>query len=200
MIAFLEGKTAGAEENRLYLDVNGVGYEIFMPARSLARLDPNGQDVLIYTCLSVREDAVQLFGFLSRDDKYVFQLLLGVSGIGPKAALNILSTLSADELRFAVFSDDIKTLVTVPGLGKKTAQKLVLELKDRLNLEDTLDHGDGDQPVPAAEDSSRREAIEALRALGYSGTEAVHAVNRIPNIESLSVEEILRLALREIGV
>ena len=198
MIAFLEGTTAGADENRLFLNVNGVGFEIYMPARSLSRIDANGSQVKIYTYMAVREDAMQLFGFLNRDDKKVFQLLLGVSGIGPKGALSVLSTLSADDLRFAVLSEDVKAISAVPGLGKKTAQKLILELKDKLDLADTLTPKEENAEV-MPDESGRREAIEALKALGYSASESMRAVNRVKDADSLSVEEILKLALREMG-
>ncbi len=198
MIAFLEGTTVGADENRLFLNVNGVGFEIYMPARSLSRLDVNGSQVKIYTYMAVREDAMQLFGFLSRDDKKVFQLLLGVSGIGPKGALSVLSMLSADDLRFAVLSEDVKAISAVPGLGKKTAQKLILELKDKFDLADTLSAKEESTEV-MPDESGRREAVEALKALGYSASESMRAVNRVKDADTLSVEEILKVALREMG-
>lgn len=198
MIAFLEGTTVGADENRLFLNVNGVGFEIYMPARSLSRLDVNGSQVKIYTYMAVREDAMQLFGFLSRDDKKVFQLLLGVSGIGPKGALSVLSILSADDLRFAVLSEDVKAISAVPGLGKKTAQKLILELKDKFDLADTLSAKEESTEV-MPDESGRREAVEALKALGYSASESMRAVNRVKDADTLSVEEILKVALREMG-
>lgn len=198
MIAFLEGTTVGADENRLFLNVNGVGFEIYMPARSLSRLDVNGSQVKIYTYMAVREDAMQLFGFLSRDDKKVFQLLLGVSGIGPKGALSVLSMLSADDLRFAVLSEDVKAISAVPGLGKKTAQKLILELKDKFDLADTLSAKEESTEV-MPDESGRREAVEALKALGYSASESMRAINRVKDADTLSVEEILKVALREMG-
>src|SRR5699024_1840950 len=116
-------------ESRLVLDVNDVGFQISITSRDAARMPSVGHQVLLYTYLSVREDAMQLFGFLSEDDLEIYRLLIGVSGIGPKAGLGILSVLSADDLRFAVLADDAKAIARAPGVGNKTAQKLILELK-----------------------------------------------------------------------
>ena len=122
------------------LNMNGVGYGIYMPQQALSLLPPMGQQVKIHTYLNIREDAMQLFGFLTKEDLNVFRLLIGVNGIGPKAGLNILSCLSPDELRFAVLSGDAKAISATPGIGKKTAEKLIVELKDKLNIEDVLEH------------------------------------------------------------
>ena len=124
MIAYLKGEVVEIEEEKLILECGNIGYNIFMPASALDGTLRPGQEVKIHTHLHVREDAMQLYGFLTRDDLKMFRMLLGVSGIGPKAALGILSGLSADELRFAVLSDDVKTISRAPGVGKKTAQKM----------------------------------------------------------------------------
>ena len=137
MIAYIKGHVAATGEEKLVLEAGNMGYNILMPVSSLESLH-KGQEVKIYTHLNVREDAMQLFGFLTEDDLETFRLLLGVNGIGPKAALGILSGLSADELRFAILADDVKTLSKAPGIGKKTAQKLILELKDKISLEDAF--------------------------------------------------------------
>ena len=123
MIAYIKGELVILEEDRVIVDVGGVGYGIYMPGRAMSALPPIGSEVLIHTYLNVKEDAMQLYGFLSRDDMKVFTLLLSVNGVGPRAALGILSGITADELRFAVLSDDVKTLSKAPGIGKKTAQK-----------------------------------------------------------------------------
>ena len=143
---------------------------------------------------------MQLYGFLTKDDLQIFRLLLGVNGIGPKAALGILAALSADELRFAVLSDDVKTISRAPGIGKKTAQKLILELKDKLKLEDAfeakLSHVEADAEVSSFD--GNKEAVEALVALGYSSTEALRAVRKVTDVSPDDVEGILKAALKNL--
>ena len=139
MIAYLKGEVAAVGENRLVLEVNKIGYQILISGRDAADMPPVGEEVTIHTYLNVREDAMQLFGFLSEDDLEIYKLLISVNGIGPKAGLGILSTLSADDLRFAVLSDDVKAITKAPGIGAKTAQKLILELKDKLSLEEAFE-------------------------------------------------------------
>ena len=145
---------------------------------------------------------MQLYGFLSRDDLQVFRLLLGVNGIGPKAALGILAGLTADELRFAVLSDDVKTLSRAPGIGKKTAQKLILELKDKLNAEEAFElklaHVQEEVGSETAAADGSREAVEALVALGYSSTQALQAVRKVSGIPADDVEGILKAALKNL--
>ena len=140
MISYIRGELAAVEEQKAIVDVGGIGFGIFMSNQALALLPQPGNEVKIYTYFSVREDAMQLFGFLTRDDLEIFRLVIGVSGIGPKGGLNILSAMSPDELRFAVMSGDAKAISTAPGIGKKTAEKLIVELKDKINIEDVLDH------------------------------------------------------------
>ncbi|HCI83585.1 MAG TPA: Holliday junction branch migration protein RuvA, partial [Lachnospiraceae bacterium] len=138
MISYLKGELAGAGEGIAVVDVGGMGFRVFITDRDQADLPAVGEPVQLYTYLSVREDAIWLYGFLSEEDRQVFRQLLTVSGVGPKAALGILSALSANDLRFAVFSDDVKAISKAPGVGLKTAKKLILELKDRLKLEDAI--------------------------------------------------------------
>ena len=146
---------------------------------------------------------MQLFGFLSKDDLQMFRLLLGVNGIGPKAALGVLAGLTADELRFAVLSDDAKTISKAPGIGKKTAQKLILELKDKLKLEDAFEKKLAHEQEAAAISGTnildaRKEAVEALVALGYSSTDALRAVRKVTDVPPDDVEAILKAALKNL--
>ena len=141
MISYIRGTLAEIEEDRILVDVGGIGYGIYMPGESITRLPAVGTEIKIHTYLNVREDAMQLFGFLTKDDLRVFRLVIGVSGIGPKGGLNILSCLSPDDLRFAVMAGDAKAISKAPGIGKKTAEKLIIELKDKLSIEDTLSSG-----------------------------------------------------------
>ena len=198
MISYIRGELAVIEENRIIVDVGGVGYGIFMPGQSLRYLPAVGNEVKIHTYLHVKEDMMQLFGFLTRDDMEVFKLIIGVSGIGPKGGLSILSRLSADELRFAVFSGDAKAISAAPGVGKKTAEKLILELKDKLKLEDVLEHEE-DTALPTAVQSDmgiQSDAVQALTALGYGSTEALKAVKKVMITEDMQVEEVLKQALK----
>lgn len=201
MISYVRGELAAVEADKAVVDVGGVGYAVFMPQQSLALLPPAGSEVKIYTYLNVREDAMQLFGFLTRDDLEIFRLVIGVSGIGPKGGLNILSCLSPDELRFAVMSGDAKAISAAPGIGRKTAEKLIVELKDKLKIEDVLEHsahgGDGPDTVSgAASDSGMQaEAVQALVALGYGSPESMRAVKRT-SPECATVEDILKEALK----
>lgn len=204
MIAYLKGEVVEIEEDKLILECGTIGYNISMPASALDGTLRPGQEVKIHTHLHVREDAMQLYGFLTRDDLKMFRMLLGVSGIGPKAALGILSGLSADELRFAVLSDDVKTISRAPGVGKKTAQKMILELKDKLDLQEAFDTKtmhvqDASQAETRDLADARKEAVQALTALGYSGSEALRAVKQVDMSPDMNVEEILKQALKKMN-
>lgn len=198
MIAFIKGTMIRAEENSVIIENNGIGYRVFACGRDISRI-VNGSEVFLHTYMNVREDAMQLFGFLSAEDLEVFRLLLGVNGIGPKAALGVLSGMTANDLRFAVLSDDIKTLSTAPGIGKKTAQKLILELKDKFSLQDAFEEKLAlTEAAGTAADSNQEEAIQALMALGYSGSDALKAV-RAAAADNMSTEDILKAALKRMS-
>ena len=193
MISFIRGTVADLTENSAIIESNCIGFEINMTGNALAQLHI-GQ---------VREDAMVLYGFFNKDDLQVFKLLLGVNGVGPKAALGVLAGITADELRFAVLSDDVKTLSKAPGIGKKTAQKLILELKDKLSLEEAFEQKLANEQVQATTAAAgagmtdaRQEAVEALVALGYSSTDALRAVRKVTDVEPTDVEGILKAALK----
>ena len=157
------------------------------------------RSVKLHTYLNVKEEAMQLYGFLTRDDLSVFRQLIGVNGIGPKGGLGILSALSPDDLRFAVLANDVKAICAAPGIGKKTAEKLILELRDKLKLEDALDHIASDSEASVGMESYsqiRSEAVQALVALGYGSTEALRAVKKVEVEEAMEVEDVLKLALK----
>lgn len=202
MISYVRGELAEVWEGMAVVDVNGIGCRVFITDRDAQKLPPIGEPVKLYTYMSVREDAIWLYGFLSEDDRQVFRQLLMVSGVGPKAALGILSAMSANDLRFAVFSDDVKTISKAPGIGAKTARKLILELKDRLKLEDSLDQtaGLGEEAAATAAGIDVSEAVEALVALGYSNAEALRAVKQIKVTSGMKTEDILGEALKVIGL
>ena len=161
----------------------------------------NGKEVKINTHLHVKEDLMQLYGFLTRDELRVFRLLIGVSGIGPKGGLGILSALGPDDLRFAVASNDVKAIQAAPGIGKKTAEKLILELKDKFDLQEAFEQKlAGNQAAAAVrqagEPDAFQDAVQALTALGYSGTEALQAVKKVEITEGMDSEAVLKAALK----
>ena len=200
MIAFVRGTAVDMTENSVIVEAGGIGYEIYMTGTDLSQIHM-GEEVKIHTYFNVREDAMQLYGFRSKDDLQMFKLLLGVNGVGPKAAVGVLAGITADELRFAILSDDVKTLSKAPGIGKKTAQKLILELKDKLKLEDAFElklvHEQEKAVAGLGEISDgRQEAVEALVALGYSSTDALRAVRKVTDVAPDDVEGLLKAALK----
>lgn len=201
MYAYIKGTIADITEDALVLECGHIGYNIRIPLSVAQRLPGIGSSVKIYTYTSVREDAINLFGFLSKDDLEIYKKLIAVNGIGPKGALSILSAMSADDLRFAVISGDVKAISQAPGVGKKSAERIILELKDKIQLA----HGpSGSDSVPAvgtaAVMDARNEAIEALTALGYTPMEALKAVERLDITEDMDPGAILKQALRIISV
>lgn len=200
MISYIRGELVSIEEEKAVVDVGGVGYGVFMPQQSLSLLPQPGNEVKLHTYLNVREDAMQLFGFLTRDDLQIFKLVIGVSGIGPKGGLNILSCMSPDELRFAIMSGDAKAISAAPGIGKKTAEKLIVELRDKVDIEEMLEHaarGDevGVRDAAAADGDMQAEAVQALVALGYGSAESLRAVKKTSET-CATVEDILKEALK----
>ena len=196
MIGFVEGIIEYIDVDKIVVNNNGVGYNVFMPASQIDTLNVD-ETVRVFTYLNVREDAMQLFGFLTRDDLEVFKLLITVNGIGPKGGLAVLSTITTDDLRVAVISEDAKAISKAPGIGAKTAQKVIIELKDKLNLEDVL-VPKLDANFQVNDNNSMSEAVMALVALGYSQADAYRAVKSIDNIEELDVENVIKMALKKI--
>jgi Holliday junction DNA helicase RuvA len=200
MIGFIKGVIEEITEDSVVVDNNGIGWQVFLPGSSLAGNIRQGEEIKLYTYLSVKQDSLSLFGFLNRDDREVFIRLLDVSGIGPKGALGILSVMSADDLRFAVLSDDAAAIAKAPGIGKKTAQKAVLELKDKFKLDDAFEkklaHEQEKAGAAAAQAGAETDAVQALVALGYSGTEAMQAVRKVGAGEEMDSEAILKAALK----
>ena len=205
MIHFVKGELETVTENMVVVENNGIGFEIMVPLSVVSNLPQTGNEVKIYTYTYVREDALQLYGFLTRDELAMFKLLITVNGIGPKGALGILSVMDADALRFAILADDAKSISKAPGIGGKTASKLILELKDKMDFEEAVENvlGKGEAAATAGNtpgDSgvAANEAIQALVALGYTSTEAVKAVKRVELTEGMTVEEILKAGLKNL--
>ncbi len=191
MIAFLTGRVAGKSAGSALLDVGGVGYRLLMSTRSLSSLPAEGDSVTVHTYLHVREDELTLYGFENDDERVLFETLIGVSGVGPKVALAVLSALRPDALRSAVASDDVAVLSSVPGVGKKTAQRLALELKDKLDLPDLAAGARGPRAAAVA------EARDALLSMGFTAVEAAAALRDAD--EGATAEQLLRLALKALG-
>ena len=204
MIAFIQGELCDAGQDTIVVACHGIGYEIQIPVSVAQVLPDPGNVVKIYTYTYVREDALGLFGFLTKDDLKIFKLLITVNGVGPKAALAILSAMTADELRFAILAEDAKAIAKAPGIGPKTAKRMILELKDKLNLESMIEgHGDAEMSLSDPGDAAanvRDEVIMALTALGYGNTEAVRAVRAVSGADEMDSETLLKQALKKIMI
>lgn len=200
MISFIRGTVYSVSESKVEIDTGSFGFEVNVPMTVIDTLPPVGEDTELYTYLNVREDEMSLFGFSSRDELFMFRMLINVSGIGPKGALAILSTLSPTDIRFAVLSKDAKALSKAPGIGAKTAERIIIELKDRVSLEDGLESFTSSHKTKedSMEASAKAEAITALTVLGYSNSDALRAVNGI-DPTGKTTEDILKEALKHIG-
>lgn len=207
MIEYIKGILSAIGTDSIIVENQGIGYHINVPVSVLNQLPPTGMEVKIHTYLHVREDLLQMFGFLSRDDLEVFRLLITVNGIGPKGGLAILGIMSSDELRFAVLSEDAKSISKTPGIGAKTASKLILELKDKWKLEDVvvdsaLDQGEAAVRQQGADQGGYTlmisDAVEALVALGYSSADSMRAVRQVERQEDMTVERLLKLSLKKL--
>lgn len=204
MIAFVKGLLESVKEDCIVVENQGIGFEIFVPGSVVSSLPPVGTEVTIYTYTYVREDILQLYGFVTRDEMKMFKLLITVNGIGPKGALGILSVLDADTLRFAILAGDSKAIAKAPGIGAKTAGKLILELKDKCGIEDMLDSSEkdfaqsGSQGERSGVSVAQGEAVEALVALGYSASESTAAVRKTKITEDMTVEDILKQSLKNL--
>ena len=190
MIAFLHGKLQARTDNTLIVNVGGIGYRVRVTAQTLANLGAVGADVQLHTYLRVREDELSLYGFATEDELDLFETLLTVSGIGPKVGLGILASASTDTIRFAIAQGNVEMLTAIPGIGKKTAQRLVLELKGKIDVSGLKDAGE----LSAADE----DVVDALLNLGYSAAEATRAARAVPS-SAQTVEERVRVALQYLG-
>ncbi len=202
MIAFLRGRPAGAGPDYVVVDVGGVGYKVFVPTPVAGALADRREEVTLYTYLHVREDAMQLFGCLEEADLRVFELLIQVSGIGPKVALAVLSSMTAVTFIQAVINEQVNLLTRIPGVGRKTAQRVIIELKDKLGKMEASAGGEGLPLSPAGPMSDMAaDALQALIALGYNPGEARKALGKAADGEpgALSTGDMVRRALKELS-
>lgn len=201
MIAYIKGEIAEIAEDNVVVETNHIGYNIKISSGTAQMLPGIGEDVKIYTYTYVREDAFLLYGFLTKDDLEIFKKLITVNGIGPKGGLAVLSVMSADDLRFAILSGDAKAIAKAPGIGSKTAQRVILDLKDKVSIEDTFVNKEAQSVAEGLAGGTliqaRNEAAEALTALGYSASEALKAVKQVEMTEGMDSEEILKQALKK---
>lgn len=207
MIRYLCGILTEVAEAEIVVEVQGIGYAVNVPVSMMELLPDLGENIKVYTYFSVREDAMQLFGFLNREDLQMYRLLISVNGIGPKAGLGIMGTLTGEDLRYAVMSEDAKTIAKAPGIGPKTAKKVILELKDKIDLaemvadaevEDSAGTAGSAEMAGTGNQAVVRDAIEALVVLGYPKTDAARAVRGVELSEDLTVEELLKKSLKNI--
>ena len=195
MYEYIKGTIERIGVGDLVIECGGIGYHLYASTHVTERLSLH-EEAKLYTHLSVREDDMSLFGFLSADELAAFRMLISVSGIGPKGAIAVLSELTVDDLRIAVLSDDHKAIAKAQGIGPKTAQKVVLELRDKMKLEDVFaDSEDASMDVSATKDTISETAM-ALSSLGYSNVEALRAIKKVQGADGMTVEELLKAALK----
>ena len=194
MFAYIKGTLEIKGNDYVVIDVNGVGYKIFAPLSTIERLGEIGSTVKVHTHYYVREDNISLYGFYSLEELRMFELLIGVSGVGAKSANAILANITPSRFALAVITNDIKELTNLPGIGAKSAQRIILELKDKLKSEEAIAESDFELQIASSKDSNSSEAVAALQVLGYPVKEATKAVSSV-NAEGLSVEDIIKKAL-----
>lgn len=196
MYAYIKGELADIEEDSLVIDAGGIGYRIYVAGSAFGQAHL-GEELKLYTYLQVRDDAMQLFGFQSKEELRIFKLLISVSGIGPKAGLSILSALSAEELKYAILGGDAKAIARAQGVGAKTAQRVIIELKDKFSLEDTFEESFAAAGSTAGNGTVKEEVMLAMTALGYNAAEVSAALKRVPIEENADTEAVLKLVLKE---
>lgn len=199
MIAYISGALVSAGENYIVIDNHGMGYRIFVSGKFLEHIPAYGTQIKIYTHMYIREDELTLYGFHSEEELSVFRILIGISGVGPKVAMAILTALTIQELQLAVISKDTKTISKANGVGAKGASRIILELKDKLKMEDMMDAAYEQSIVQDTQDlNAARDAILALVNLGYSNSEAALAVKKIGDTSQMDIESILKAALKKL--
>lgn len=198
MIGYIKGAVEGISADYILLECHDIGYQIYTSGMALASITMH-QDMKIYTYLHVREDGVTLFGFPTTEELNTFKLLIGVSGIGPKVALAVLSALTVQELALAVMAGDTKTITKANGIGAKGAARLIMELKDKMQVEDAFAMTEiPDTTDVAASKDSVQDTVMALVSLGYSDTEALKAIKQVPGADTMDSEQLLKAALKKI--
>lgn len=199
MFSYIKGVLAEKNDGSIVVECGGIGYMLFISGQFAMILPATGAAVKVYTYMYIREDELSLYGFADNAELETFKLLISINGIGPKAALSVLSAMSVSELQFAVVTDDVKSITKANGVGTKGAQRIIMELKDKMKMEDLISSAYDRQVTEAAPSSSvTNEVILALTSLGYSGSEAAAAIKKVKGAEDMSTEQLLSAALKKI--
>jgi len=200
MIGYIKGIIADIGTDNCVIDVHDIGINVIVSGYTLSKMPGIGEVVKLYTYTNVKEDAFQLFGFLRKDELDLFKILITVNGIGPKGGLSLLSAMEADDLRMAIVTQDVKALSKAPGIGKRTAERLILELKDKLSITSSAIEKEVVQysSHSAVDSANKKEAVDALVALGYGHSESMKAVNEVADAENMEVGDLLKAALMKI--
>lgn len=198
MISYIKGNLEAKNLDSVIIEVGGIGYKVFMSVNSMDRLGESGKEVKVYTYMRVREDDISLYGFCTNEELKMFEQLLGVSGVGAKSALSILSNISPSSFALAIITGDLNTLKSLPGIGAKSAQRMILELKDKMKTQEAIETEDIPIQITVKNDKAK-DAIEALQVLGYSRRDIDLAISKI-DTKDLSVEEIIKQGLKYLGM
>ena len=200
MYSYIRGEIAEISTDSVVIDNNGIGYQVFLPVSDLSKAGPVGETRLIYTYFQVSENGIGLYGFLTKGERELFLLLITVYGVGPKAAMSILSVLSENDLRFAILSEDAKAISKAPGVGPKTAKMVILTLKDKIDPGFMENAGTmvSDTPGQVMADSDRNDAYLALTSLGYDAATALRALDSVEGASDMSSEQLLKEALKKL--
>lgn len=202
MYYFIEGKAEYILEDSVVIATEGgVGYEISMPKNDLSHINKDDDGVRIFTYFQASENGVGLYGFLTEDERKLFLMLISVNGVGPKAGLSILSVMNETDLKYAILSNDAKSISKAPGIGAKTAQRIILELKDKIDPEFMTEGADeeGSATLSAMDSNEKNDAYLALMALGYSSTEALRAVRKVQGADEMGTNELVKAALKNLA-
>lgn len=199
MFSYIKGILIAKSIGYVVIDVGGIGFKIFMSETSIKKLGETGEEVKVFTHMQVREDDMSLYGFTTNEELRMFELLISVSGVGAKSAIAMLSNIAPSSFALAVISNDIKALTKIPGIGSKTAQRIVLELKDKLKTEESITNKDNEEIMVAIKDDNKTsEAIQALKVLGYTSAEIDKVLGTL-DTNNMTVEDIIRKALVNLG-
>ncbi len=196
MIGFVKGEVADVGDDYAVIDVNGVGMIVYCTSQALIRMRTMGGSVKLFTHMNVKEESITLYGFFHQEDLEFFKLLITVNGIGPKAGLSILNTISPKELRFAILAEDKKAIAQAPGVGAKTASRIILDLKDKISVDEAFQIQLSQEEESDLQDDAKSEAVQALTALGYGQTESLKAVRNVELKDGMTTEDVLKAALK----
>ena len=199
MISYLKGSLEAKNIDSIIIEVGGVGYKVFMSGNSIDKLGEIGKVVKVFTYMRVREDDVSLYGFCTNEELKMFEQLLGVSGVGAKSALSILANISPSSFALAIITGDVETLKSLPGIGAKSAQRMILELKDKMKTQEAIEAKEINIKAPVKPLGKLQDAIDALQVLGYGRKDIDIALSNI-NTEELTVEEIIKQGLKYLGM